>query len=140
MYFKFSNREKSKEEVVMDPTDRISKSIEVLHENLKTIVSVKDWAQLMHFSCPKEFARKFQRYFEVRPYAYLKYIRLKKISEELRESNRSNFEIARKYGVSDEIALNKYINYHMDCSPTEIKTMQEMQLKKKLEKFGSKVR
>lgn len=124
----------------MDPTDRISKSIEVLHENLKTIVSVKDWAQLMHFSCPKEFARKFQRYFEVRPYAYLKYIRLKKISEELRESNRSNFEIARKYGVSDEIALNKYINYHMDCSPTEIKTMQEMQLKKKFEKFGSKVR
>lgn len=124
----------------MEDFDRISKSIEVLNENLNTIVSVRDWAKIMHFRCPKEFARKFQRYYEVRPYAYLKYYRLKKISEELRESSHSNFEIARKYGVSDEIALNKYINYHMDCSPTEIKIMKEIRLKKKFEKLGSKVR
>lgn len=118
----------------------ISESVDILIKNLSKVVSVYDWAQIMGYTCPKKFARHFLRYHSVRPQTYLKYIRLKKISHDLRKSNQSNFEIARKYGVLDEIALNKYINYHLNCSPTEIKVMQESKLKEKMEKFGSKIK
>lgn len=118
----------------------ISKAVEKLKANLYETASVQQWANLMGYECPKLFARKFQRYFEVRPNMYLKYLRLKYISEELRKNGHSNFEIARKFGVVDEIALNKYINYHLNCSPTEVKMMKQGQIEKKLEKFGSKVR
>lgn len=118
----------------------ISNSVQVLHANILETASVQQWAQLMGYSCPKKFAREFQLCFHVRPNTYLKYLRLKYISMDLRENNLSNFEIARKYGVSDEIALNKYINYHLNCSPTKIKTMEETQFRGKIEKLGSKIR
>ena len=123
----------------MGEKKNISESVDVLIRNLSEVVSVYDWAQVMGYGCPKKFARDFLRHHSVRPQTYLKYIRLKKISHDLRKSNQSNFEIARKYGVMDEIALNKYINYHLNCSPTEIKAMQENQLREKMEKFGSKI-
>lgn len=124
----------------MGDKKNISESVEVLIANLSEVVSVYEWAQLMGYACPKKFARHFLRHYSVRPQSYLKYIRLKNISRDLRKSNQSNFEIARKYGVLDEIALNKYINYHLNCSPSEIKAMQENQLREKMEKFGSKIR
>mgnify|MGYP006274276169 CR=1 FL=1 len=118
----------------------ISTAAERLDRNVCDIVTVNQWATMMGYECPKRFARKFQRHFMVRPAAYLKYVRLKKITEDLRSSDCSNFVVARKYGVPDEIALNKYFNYHLDCSPTKIKQMKEIQLQKMMEKFGSKVR
>ena len=124
----------------MREQNKIFDAVDKLKANLYEIASVQQWATLMGYDCPKLFARNFQRYFEVRPNIYLKYFRLKYISEELRKRSQSNFEIARKFGVMDEIALNKYINYHLKCSPTEIKMMKQVQLEQKLEKFGSKVR
>lgn len=124
----------------MGESKNISDSVDVLVANLSDVVSVYEWAQLMGYTCPKKFARDFLRNYSVRPQTYLKYIRLKNISQDLRRNNKSNFEVARKYGVLDEIALNKYINYHLNCSPTEIKFMQENQLRQKIEKFGSKIR
>lgn len=124
----------------MGDKKNISDSAEVLVANLSKVVSVYEWAQLMGYTCPKKFARDFLHFHSVRPQTYLKYVRLKNISRDLRKSDQSNFEIARKYGVLDEIALNKYINYHLKCSPTEIKIMQENQLREKMEKFGSKIR
>lgn len=120
--------------------NRIKESIAKLKANLYEIASVQQWANLMGYECPKLFARKFLRHFEARPNAYLKYLRLKQISEELRQGNRSNFEVARKFGVVDEIALNKYINYHLNCSPTEVKRMKKVKFEEKIEKFGSKLR
>jgi transcriptional regulator GlxA family with amidase domain len=125
---------------MMGDRQKISDAVDKLKANLYETASVQQWANLMGYECPKLFARKFLRYFEVRPNMYLKYLRLKHISEELRQNSRSNFEVARKFGVVDEIALNKYINYHLNCSPTEVKLMEQIQFEKKLEKFGSKVR
>jgi transcriptional regulator GlxA family with amidase domain len=125
---------------MMGDRQKISDAVDKLKANLYETASVQQWANLMGYECPKLFARKFLRYFEVRPNMYLKYLRLKHISEELRQNSRSNFEVARKFGVVDEIALNKYINYHLKCSPTEVKLMEQIQFEKKLEKFGSKVR
>lgn len=117
----------------------ISNAIDILKSNLSQTVSVYEWAILMGYNCPKKFARNFIRYYAVRPQTYLKYIRLKSISQDLRKSEQSNFEIARKYGVMDEIALNKYINYHLNCSPTAIKVMKEKRVREKIEKFGCKI-
>lgn len=123
--------------------DNISEAVEKLKANLYVIASVQQWAILMGYDCPKLFARKFQQHFEVRPNIYLKYLRLKYISEELRKRSHSNFEIARKFGVVDEIALNKYIKYHLNCSPTEVKMMKKRQFEKSLKnlvvKLGSEV-
>lgn len=118
----------------------ISMSVEVLKRNIEKTARVAEWAQLMGYDCPRKFARKFLRYYAIRPQTYLKYVRLKQISRELRSSKKSNFEVARKYGISDEIALNKFINYHLNCSPTEVKCMPQNQLEEIVEKFGSKVR
>lgn len=121
----------------MDP---ISNSVEVLKDNLGKIARVSEWADMMGYDCPKKFARKFLRHYYKRPQTTLKNLRLKCILNDLRENRMSNFEIARKYGIPDEIALNKFINYHLDCSPTDIKKMPDQEFSVTLEKFGSKVR
>ena len=118
----------------------ISHSINVLRSNLTNVARVSEWAALMGYRCPKKFARKFLRHFLCRPQTYLVYVRIKSISHELRSDKKSNFEIARKHGIPDEIALNKFINYHLNCSPSEVKSMPEDKLQEKVEIFGSKVR
>lgn len=112
----------------------ISKSVVELRANLSRTARVEEWARLMGYTCPKKFARKFLRYFSARPRRILKYIRLQSISQQLREDNRSNFEIAQRHGIPDEIALNKFINYHLDCSPTDLKRMPEEELRERLKK------
>ncbi len=118
----------------------ISLSIDILSSNLSEIARVSEWALLMGYQCPKKFARKFLRHYSCRPQTVLVYVRLKCISVELRSKKKSNFEIARQFGIPDEIALNKFINYHLNCSPTDIKLMPEERLREKVEIFGSKVR
>lgn len=112
----------------------ISKSVVELRANLSRTARVEEWARLMGYTCPKKFARKFLRYFSTRPRRILKYIRLQSISQQLRENNRSNFEIAQWHGIPDEIALNKFINYHLNCSPTDLKEMPEEELRERLKK------
>jgi transcriptional regulator GlxA family with amidase domain len=125
----------------MDTNDQeISNAIEELKANLSNTSRVEDWAELMGYNCPKKFARRFLRYYSVRPIIMLEYIRLGSITSQLRKSSLSNFEIARQHGIPDEIALNKFINYHIGCSPTEIKRMSDEQFRVRIEKFGSKIR
>ncbi len=119
---------------------RIASASEILQQNIENVVQVGEWARLMGYECPKKFARQFLRHYSVRPQTYLKYLRLKHISTDLRNENRSNFEVARKYGIPDEIALNKFINYHLNCSPTDLKSMPQNQLEERVEKLGSNIR
>lgn len=125
---------------MMTRYDQISSSIEKLEANLSQTSRVEDWAELMGYNCPKKFARSFLRHYSVRPMKMLEYIRLKSIAHQLRKNSTSNFEIARQHGIPDEIALNKFINYHIGCSPSEVKKMPDKQLGEKLKKFGSKIR
>lgn len=119
---------------------QITSSLEILQENLESTTQVSEWARLAGFKCPKKFSRYFQRHYSMRPLTYLKYVRLINIIKDLRSSNAANFEVARRYGICDEIALNKFINYHLGCSPSELKCMHQGKLDAKLEKIGSKVR
>lgn len=130
----------------------ISDSIEVLSTNLSSTARVAEWAELMGYNCPKKFARKFLHYYSVRPQKILEYVRLKSIAGQLREGRYKNFEIARNHGIADEIALNKFVNYHIGCSPRDLKKMSDRTVRRKLEKlvvngvvkrvekFGSKIR
>jgi transcriptional regulator GlxA family with amidase domain len=119
---------------------QLCNAIEELEVNLSRTSRVEDWAVLMGYDCPKKFARSFMRLYSVRPIKILEYIRLKSITRQLRNGNESNFEIARQHGIPDEIALNKFINYHIGCPPSEVKTMSDEQIVSKLEKFGSETR
>ncbi len=129
----------------------IADAIELLSANLSNIARVSEWAELMGYDCPKKFARKFLHYYSIRPQKILEYVRLKSIARQLREGECKNFEIARNHGIADEIALNKFVNYHIGCSPRDLKKMPDRMVKKRLEKlikngvvkrvekFGSKV-
>ncbi|MCC5905705.1 MAG: hypothetical protein JJU13_05850 [Balneolaceae bacterium] len=123
----------------MQSRQNISESVQQLKNNLKRTKSVKDWAGLMGYNCPDRFARIFESYYSIRPYSCLKYYRLRCISNALRKNNQSNFEVARQHGLVDEIALNKYINYHLNCSPTEVKNMSDQQLREKFENLVVKI-
>lgn len=119
----------------MNTNQEISNAIEELKANLSQTARVEDWANLMGYKCPKKFALSFMRQYEVRPINILTYIRLKSISMQLRNSVKSNFEIARSHGISDEIALNKFVNYHLGCSPSHIKRLSESELNQRFEEL-----
>jgi transcriptional regulator GlxA family with amidase domain len=120
----------------MSQSQKISYAIDQLEANLSHTARVEEWAELMGYNCPKKFARKFLRHYSVRPIKVLEYIRLKSIINQLRKGVQSNFQIAREHGIPDEIALNKFVNYHLGCSPSSIKRMDEDQLKLKLGEFN----
>ena len=119
---------------------QISKAIEQLQANMAQVASVSEWAELMGYDHPKKFARTFLRHYQVRPKRMLGYVKLKSITHQLRNGSRSNFAIARLHGIPDEIVLNKFVKYHIGCSPTEIKRMSDDELNQVLEKIGSNIR
>ncbi|HYX07507.1 MAG TPA: hypothetical protein VE912_12315 [Bacteroidales bacterium] len=118
---------------------RISEAIDILESNLINIARVNEWADVMGYKNPKVFSTKFHRHYEVRPQKVLEFVRLNSVVKQLKRNNTSNFEVALAHGIPDEIALNKFINYHLGCSPTDIKYMSDEQLQSKMESFGSKV-
>jgi hypothetical protein len=67
-------------------------------------------------------------------------MRLRSIYEHLQDDSYSNFFIARRHGLPDEIGLNKFVNYHLNCSPSKLKKMSPKEFNKKIEDFGSKAR
>ena len=117
----------------------ISESINVLTKNLIQIAQVAEWADLMGYQSPKKFSRRFLRHYAVRPCRILVAIRLKSIYEKLRVGDDSNFHIARQHSLPDEKALNKFVNYHLDCCPRQLRHMPENQFYEELEKFDSEI-
>lgn len=112
----------------MRETVKIDRSVSILRANLSKTARVSEWADLMGYNCPKQFARMFLRHYETRPQKILESVRIKSITNQLREGRWSNFEIARAHGIADEIALNKFINYHLGCSPTEVKQFSAIKM------------
>lgn len=114
---------------------QISKAIEELESNLFHTARVDEWAERMGYTCPKKFAQNFLRHYAVRPKKVLDYMRLESICKQLRARETSNFNIARQHGILDEIALNKFINYHLGCSPNELKAMKDGEVREKLDQI-----
>lgn len=121
-------------------SNHISESIETLNANLRQVAQVGEWADLMGYQNPKKFSRRFLRHYAIRPCRMLVAIRLKSIYKQLQADNYSNFEIARRHSLPDEKALNKFVNYHLGCCPSQLEAMTEDCFKEKMEKFGSEIR
>lgn len=122
-----------------DQNKPISTAIDELKNNLFTTARVCEWGRLMGYDDPKIFARKFLNYHEFPPQKVLAYLRLKSIIRHLRDKNDlTNFEIARAHSMPDEKSLNNFTNYHLCCSPTQLKEMTEKRINEKMEIFGSK--
>lgn len=117
----------------------IDQSVSLLRANLSNTARVSEWADLMGYNCPKRFARMFLRHYAARPQKILESVRIKSITNQLREGKWSNFEIARAHGIADEIALNKFVNYHLGCSPTKVKHLSDIQLCKILQEMDGKM-
>lgn len=122
----------------MRETVEIDRSVSLLRANLSKTARVSEWAELMGYDCPKKFARMFLHHYETRPQKILESVRIKSITKQLREGCWSNFEIARAHGIADEIALNKFVNYHLGCSPTKVKRLANNQLSKILQDMNGK--
>lgn len=122
-----------------DQDMHISNSIEVLNNNLIEVAQVREWANLMGYQNPKKFSRRFLRYYAVRPCKILVAIRLESIYKQLQTRNYSNFQVARQHSLPDEKALNKFVNYHFGCCPSELQRIPEEEFQAGLEKFGSKI-
>lgn len=118
----------------------ISESINVLNNNLDQIAQVREWAHKMGYGSAKNFSCRFQKHFSVRPCKILISMRLRSIYEYLQQDSYSNFYIARCHGLPDEIGLNKFVNYHLNCCPSKLKKMTPKEFNKKMEKFDSKIR
>ena len=112
----------------MRETVEIDRSVALLRANLSNTARVSEWADLMGYNCPKRFARMFLRHYSARPQKILESVRIKSITNQLRDGKWSNFQIARAHSISDEIALNKFINYHLGCSPTDLKRLSSNEL------------
>ncbi|MFO7847585.1 MAG: hypothetical protein R6V27_13550 [Balneolaceae bacterium] len=123
----------------MMETIEIDRSVYVLRENLNNTARVSEWAELMGYTCPKRFARIFLRHYCYRPQKVLESVRIKSIANQLRSGKWSNFEIARAHGIPDEVALNKFVNYHLGCSPTRIKRLSELELQQIMQDMNLKM-
>jgi len=119
----------------------ISKAVQELRAHQPDIARVYEWSNLMGYETPKKFARAFLRHYGKRPKRVMDRMRLARIVRHLRSSPESaNFKIARAHGLPDDNALNKYINYHLNCSPSDVITMPDDEFGQLMEKIGSNFR
>ena len=119
------HRETSMEEL----SKPISRALEELKENLSEVARVSEWCELMGYNSVQNFTYHFIKYYGDRPHKYLVYIRLESIISELRNNCKSNLQIARDHSLPEEKALNNFTNYYLGHSPTDLKRMQEMELR-----------
>lgn len=128
---------KSHFKTMREQAPHISESINVLCDNLSKVAQVGEWADLMGYGNSKKFSRRFLNHYSVRPCKILISIRLKSIYRQLQNTSKSNYEIARLHSLPDEKALNKFVNYHFGCSPSQLKVMTEKSFKTEMEKYCS---
>ncbi len=103
----------------------IQQAIEQLKQNPEYITRVTEWADYMGYEEESLFRRHFKKAFEKEPKKVLTSIRLERITRDLRQNQCSCFEVARKYGLPDDNALNGWLKRHMSCTPTQVKTMSK---------------
>lgn len=114
----------------------IKHAVKVLKENLDTIARVSEWAELMGYNRTKLFSRHFLKQFSTRPEKIIITVRLRSIIQELQNSQKGCYEIARLHSLPDEKALNNFTKRHLGYSPSHIKNMDINDLQELLENTG----
>ncbi|MGK7370370.1 MAG: helix-turn-helix domain-containing protein [Candidatus Halalkalibacterium sp. M3_1C_030] len=83
----------------------------------------------MEYTSPKLFSRHFLQYYKIRPSQVLNKVRLNSIIHKLKNSSMTHDEIAWDHCLTDSKGLNKFMNYHIGFSPSQIKELPEKELK-----------
>ena len=105
----------------------IEQAITVLDENITSICTVKEWAELMGVKSEKYFTRKIRATFRMSPYKMIVEKKLEVITQKLQNSSDEIlFSIALDLGFADNNALYKFVKRHTGKSPTELKWESEM--------------
>lgn len=100
----------------------IKKAVKIAEGKVGEIYTVQEWAEEMDYSSSKYFSRLFRNHFGERPKSILIRIRVERFFQLLDEKpSISSYEIAQEIGLSDEIALNKFIKRHTGKPPSEWK-------------------
>jgi AraC-like DNA-binding protein len=97
---------------------KMSQALEVARQNIKNIRNVKDWSIFMGYNSPKLFSRKFRNHYGERPKSKLVDIRIKIFYSIIKNNSKiSCYEVAIEMGLTDEIALSKYVKFHTGKPP-----------------------
>ena len=102
-------------------------AITVLEENIASVCSVGDWAELMGFGSEKHFNRKIRAVYKKSPYQLIVEKKLQAITQRLQNSSDEIlFSIALDLGFVDNNSLYKFVKRHTGKTPTELKWESEM--------------
>ena len=100
----------------------IREADEVLAQNIQSIRTVTEWANIMGYRDISFFSRRYRNHHNYIAVKRLTNIRMKQI-EMLMSTNKAilNYELARRVGLRDEQDLYNFVSYHRGCSPTKLK-------------------
>lgn len=111
-------------------------AISKLKVNLPEVARVNEWAELMGYDNPRIFSDTFLRHYGIRPQKIMELVRLESIIQHLRSrQDARNLLIARFHSMPDEKTLNNFTNYHLGCSPTDIRNMTESKIRELMIQF-----
>lgn len=100
----------------------IREADELLAQNIQSIRTVTEWANLMGYRDISFFSRRYRNHHNLVAVKRLTNIRMMQI-ETLMKTNKAilNYELARRVGLRDEQDLYNFVSYHKGCSPTKLR-------------------
>ena len=102
----------------------VVQAAEYMRDHLQAPLRSEEIARAAGFS-PDYLSRKFRQATGMSVHAYLTFLRLRKASVELRETDRSITEIALSCGFSDSNYFKDCFRQHYGCSPRAWRTLSE---------------
>jgi AraC-like DNA-binding protein len=102
--------------------EEIKNSKETLKKKIRDIRTVSEWAEEMGYKDPRYFARVFRAKYGMGPKEALVQIRINSWIECIsKDPDQKNYCTAQEIGLSDEVALNKYLKQYTGKTPTQLK-------------------
>lgn len=102
----------------MEAWDGISKVINYIEANLEKRIAIDELAQIAYLS-PFYFQRLFKRLVNTTVMEYIKFRRLARISEELKDNNDNILDICLKYGFENHETFSRNFKEAYGITPSE---------------------
>lgn len=103
---------------------RLKDSIDYMHANFSSHISISDLASIAHMS-EGHFSRTFKDYMKMSPLNYLIKIRIRESAKLLKDSSLPIGEIALSCGFNDFSYFGRHFKREMKCSPRKYRNDKE---------------
>lgn len=124
----------------MSRESRLDRAIVTLESNLSDIRSVKQWAEVCGYDCPKRFSNEFLRRFAKRPKEVHVLVKMKWAVKFLVEQpDQICYWIGREVGHRDDKGLNCFLNSHLGAGPKAIREMKKKEKKRLINELTKRV-